>query len=60
MKLQKAIEILKAHADFNQDTLDQLTLDALKLGIEAMQKWKLLRQGRAGVIDPLLPGETEE
>ncbi len=33
---------------------------ALELGVEALKKWKLLREGRAGIIDPLLPGETEE
>ena len=34
--------------------------EAAKLGLEALKKWKVLREGRAGIIDPLLPGETEE
>jgi len=60
MTINEAIEILtmaKRRKPYLQ--LDNENV-ALNLGIEALKKWKLFRKGKVGIIDPLLPGETEE
>lgn len=58
MTLHKAIEILSDSAYRGSTTFNEDFKDAQKLGIEALKKWKILREGKAGTIDPLLPGET--
>jgi len=60
MKLEKAIEILSEEVKHPYSAKRMARPDAIKLGIEAMKKWQVLREGRLGIIDPLLPSETEE
>jgi len=60
MNIPKAIELLTLHLQ-HSDQVNHFDLDeAAKLSIEALKKWKILREGRAGIIDPLLPGEDPE
>jgi hypothetical protein len=59
MTIDEAIKVL---GDYNPEegyTDYHSIWEALTLGIEALKKWKVLREGRVCVIDPLLPGETE-
>ena len=60
MKLDKAIEILTSLEKTLAPTMAASGTDAIKLGIEAMNRVQLARKD-FGYIDPsLLPGETEE
>jgi hypothetical protein len=58
--LNKAVEILTREVHDITLSPDPDVPAALKLGLEAMRAWKNLREGRAGPIDPLLPGEEPE
>jgi len=58
--LKKAIELLTDETSSPRYTYDPDLRVSMMLGVEAMKKWKLLREGRLGPIDPLLPGEEHE
>jgi len=60
MTLQEAIETSEMEQWRNYIERGNPIYEAHQLGIEALKKWKVLREGRTGIIDPLLPGETEE
>lgn len=60
MKLSKAREILKLNVKKAGPKMPPDTLEALKLGIEALKRLQTMRVWRsAGTSDPL-PGETQE
>jgi hypothetical protein len=58
--LNKAIEIQELNLKEAGPKMPRDIRDATILGVEALKKWKLLREGRLGPIDPLLPGEEPE
>lgn len=58
MTIDEAIEIL---SELGEGTVEQIynqREDAIKLGIEALQAWKLLRENPGISFDSELPGET--
>ncbi len=60
MKISKAIVILQILcAETGKEMLPDLEA-AVKLGTEALKAWKKLREGRAGVYNSTLPGETKD
>lgn len=60
MKVQKAIEILDLNVKEVGPKMPPDTLDALKLGIEALERIDGLRSAGHYIAMPLLKGETEE
>jgi len=59
MTIDEAIKRLQARVAYAKKNYPDYPADDVMLGIEALKNWKLLRQGRARVIAPLLKGETE-
>ena len=60
MKIEKAIEILDNHqCDMPRNDVPDL-IAAIKLGIEALINFNVMRELIAGPDHKLLPGETEE
>lgn len=60
MTIDKAIEILELGVKISRHVMAPDIMSALKLGIEALKRLKLLREGGSGGYDSLLPGETYE
>ena len=60
MTLEEAIEIINDLAFPVHVTLDQDDVDALKLCIEASNRYKLMRENPGSSWDFYLPGETED
>lgn len=60
MKITKAIEILSIELGVKTRTGETDEYDALKLGIEALKRFKRVRDGKPGFLLNLLLGETEE
>jgi len=60
MKIDKAIEIL--HTELNEHPYHVKTdlYFALKLGLEALKRQKLMREHSGMSFDYYLPGETED
>jgi hypothetical protein len=58
--LNKAVEIQELVLALAGKKISPDQRAAIMLGVAAMKQWKLLREGRVGPIDPLLPGEEPE
>ncbi len=59
MTIDKAIEILAKRSESPFVKANQDTLHAMKLGIEALRRVKLVRDSPSGYYEYRLPGETE-
>ncbi len=60
MRIDKAVEILEVIVLEQAEYIGHDGPDAVKLGIEALKRWKEDR-GTGSLMDPLLlPGETKE
>ena len=60
MKLDEAIELLEEGlSDCNKEEIPQFVA-ALKLGIEALKRYKVIRANFGKLRQDKLPGETEE
>ena len=60
MTLKKALRRLRSYLKYRKPDPDDNFYEAVQLGEEALKKWQFLREGRAGISVPPLPGETEE
>jgi len=60
MKLSEAIELLTEMSEPGIVAFDKQDLDAIKLGVEALERIQNRRTDSGGVLGPKLPGETPE
>ena len=60
MTLDKAIEILSEEVKHPYSAKKMSRPDAIKLGIEALERLRAYRKGNLYPISELLPGETKE
>ncbi|MBA7587448.1 hypothetical protein ES708_29477 [subsurface metagenome] len=59
MTANQAIPILELNLKQAALQMPPDCYEAVALGAEALKAWVNLREGRTGIINPLLPGETE-
>lgn len=59
MKPPEAIENLKEEAEFEKQHENQMMVDSIKLGIEALILYERCRNTQPVWLPALLPGETE-
>jgi len=60
MQIDKAIEILHLTLETKVPDFDQDEIDAIKLGVEGLERIKNCREHDAAFVELPLPGETTE
>ena len=60
MTAKEAIPILELNLTQAERQMPPDCYKAVALGAEALKAWVNLREGRTGLFNPLLPGETED